>query len=348
MRDFCRRFSECRSWPMRFAARSADPAHFRYAIGTDRWQSDPKVEFLDRGSGRKRTSNERSGDDERRGMAGAGIGRHRHEPCLFRGIGDAPHAAAARRSRRPAHSGAFRKGGRLHGRRLCPRRRPARRVHGAVGRRRQSRLRPAGFLARAQPGHRADRPQGTVVPTPQLVSGNRSRAAVPAGDEIFLPGLRDQRIATPAASRLARRVVRHAAPDASRFQRPAGRCDRTWANRRTPGHRNRGAAHSAAPARCRRARHRARRRAADRRASPRDRRRRRRRRVRGRAGGAGAGRGARRAGRDDAGGARHHPDDAPPLGRGRRQLFGAARRTASCTAPTWCCSSAATPATRSR
>ena len=95
---------------------------------------------------------------------------------------------------------------------------------------------------------------------------------------------------------------------------------------RAAGHRNRGAAHSAAPAGCRRARHRARRFDADRRAPPRDRRRRRRRRVRGRAGSAGAGRGARRPGRDDAGGARHHPDDAPSLGRGRRQLFGAARQ----------------------
>ena len=41
---------------------------------------------------------------------------------------------------------------------------------------------------------------------------------------------------------------------------------------------------------------------------------------------AGLGRGARRAGRDDLGRARHHPDDASALGRGRRQLFGAARQ----------------------
>ena len=33
-------------------------------------------------------------------------------------------------------------------------------------------------LARAQPGHRADRPQGAVVPAPQLLSGNPARAAV--------------------------------------------------------------------------------------------------------------------------------------------------------------------------
>ena len=82
--------------------------------------------------------------------------------------------------------------------------------------------------------------------------------------------------------------------------------------------------HSGAPAGRRRARHRARRRGADRRPPGRDRRRRRGCRLAGGAGGARPGRGAAGAGRHDARRARHHPDPASAVGRGRRQLFRAA------------------------
>ena len=156
-------------------------------------------------------------------------------------------------------------------------------------------------LARPQPGDRVDRPQGAVVPAPQRLSGDPARAAVRGGHEILHAGRFDRRAAAPAAPRLARRAGRYAAPDPSRFLRPAGRRDRTRPDRRAAGYRHRGAGDSGAPAGRRRARHRARRGDPDRRPPPRDRRRRRGRRLQGRPGGAGAGRGAGGAGRDDAG-----------------------------------------------
>ena len=49
-----------------------------------------------------------------------------------------------------------------------------------------------------------------------------ARAALRRGDEVLDPGRYDGRAAAAAASRLARRVGRDAAPDASRFLRAAG------------------------------------------------------------------------------------------------------------------------------
>ena len=120
----------------------------------------------------------------------------------------------------------------LHGRRLCPHRRPARRLHGAVGRRGQPRRGSAGCVSRPQPGDRADRPQAAVVPAPQRLSGNPARAALRGGDEVFQPTVD----ATADLPRLLRQAWRAAmaelaAPDASRFLRPAGRCHRDSARR---------------------------------------------------------------------------------------------------------------------
>ncbi len=98
------------------------------------------------------------------------------------------------------------------------------------------------------PGHRFYRPQGAVVPAPQFLSGNPARAAVPAGDEIFQPGLFDERVAASAAARLARGARRHGAADASDFTRPARRRHRTGPDRRRAGARNRAARDSGASA----------------------------------------------------------------------------------------------------
>ena len=201
-----------------------------------------------RPDGARGKSNERSGDsapgnDERRGMAGAGAGRHRHEPCLFRRIGDAPHAAAPRRSRRQARSW------RIPRRRrpIWPTAMPASPAGPACAWRSRS-APPISPPACRTPGSgaaRSSRLTGHKEPSFQHRNSYQEIPHAPlfaAGDQILDPGRRDRRIAAPAAPRLARRAGRHAAPDPSRLQRLAGRRDRARADRRAAGHRNRGAA----------------------------------------------------------------------------------------------------------
>ena len=64
-----------------------------------------------------------------------------------------------------------------------------------------------------------DRPQGALVPAPQLLSGDRARAAVRGGDQILAPVDFDRRAAAAAAPRVARGAGRPAAADPSRLQR---------------------------------------------------------------------------------------------------------------------------------
>ena len=175
-------------------------------------------------------------------MAGAGACQHRHDACVFCRVGNAPHVTRIRRSRRHPHPRPFREGGGLYGRWLCPHHRQARSVHGTVGGRRQSCLGSARCLARAQSGHRLDRPQGALVPAPQQLSGNPARAVVRCGDQILGAGRLNLRIAATVAPCVARGIGRHAAADASRFQRSAGRCHRAGPDRRAAGDRLRRAA----------------------------------------------------------------------------------------------------------
>ena len=122
-------------------------------------------------------------------------------------IGAAPHVAGAGTlGVQPvlAHG----KGGGLHGRWLCPHRRAAGRVHGAVGRRRQSRVRVAGCLSRAQPGDRADRAQG---PSFQHRNAYQEIAHAPlfaAVTKFSAPVMTSRRTAAAVAPRVARRAGR--------------------------------------------------------------------------------------------------------------------------------------------
>ena len=181
-------------------------------------------------------------------MAGAGAGRDRHDARLFCRVGAAPHPAGPGRPRGDPCAGPFGKGRGLYGRRLCPHQTAPRGVHGAVGRCGQPRLGSAGRLSRAQPGHRADRAQGAVLPAPQRLSGDPARAALCRGDQVLDPGRRDRRAAAPVAPRLARGAGRDPAPDPSRFLRAAGRRDRARPDRGAAGDRSRGAADPGAPA----------------------------------------------------------------------------------------------------
>ena len=219
-------------------------------------------------------------------MAGPGVGPDRHEPCLLCRVGDAPHLAAIERSGRQAGARPFRKGGGLHGRRLCPGGAAAGGLHGAIGRSRQSRFRAAGSLAWAQPGHRADRTQGAFVPAPQFLSGDPARAVVLCCHQVLQPGLCHDRAAAAVAPCLARLLGRDAAPDASRFQRAAGRCHRARPDIRTADVGNRTSSDPCASAGRRGPRYRAPRGLAEKRTPRRDRRGRWRRDVAGRAGGA--------------------------------------------------------------
>ena len=162
---------------------------------------------------------ERAANRQRRAMAGASARRDRDDPCLLCRIVHAPHLDGARRSGGDPDPRPLGKGRGLHGRRLCPHRRPAGGVHGPVGGCGQPRLGLAGRLSRAQPGDRADRAQGALVPAPQLLSGNRPRALVRGGDQVFGPGRCDRRIAAALTPRLAHRARRPAAADPSRFFR---------------------------------------------------------------------------------------------------------------------------------
>src|SRR5438046_247080 len=94
-----------------------DATHFPYAVARHRWQSSSTGRRGSNGSAKGASGgneNERPGHDERRGMAGAGIGGDRHEPRLLRRVGDAPNALAPRRSRGEADPRAFGEGGGLY------------------------------------------------------------------------------------------------------------------------------------------------------------------------------------------------------------------------------------------
>jgi len=181
-------------------------------------------------------------------MARPGIGGDRHDPCLLRRVGVAPHPARIGGSGGDPDPRPFRKGGGLHGRRLRSRQAPARSVHGAIGRCGKPRFRVAGSLSRAQPGDCADRAQGTVLSAPQRLPGNCPRPTLRRGDEVLDTGRFDERAAAPATARLAACLGRHAASDPPRFLRAAGRRDRARRDFGAADHRSRSTANPGASA----------------------------------------------------------------------------------------------------
>ena len=179
-------------------------------------------------SGDDAPGNDAPGNDERRGMAGAGAGRHRHEPCLFRRIGDcaARCCSSSDLGVRPilAHSekaAAYMADGyaRVAGR-------PGVCMAQSVGAANLASGLQDPWLGRspviALTGHKEPsfqhRNAYQEIPHAPLF---------PPVTKFSAPVDVDQRTAAAAAPCLARRAGRHAAPDASRFQRPAGRRDRT-------------------------------------------------------------------------------------------------------------------------
>ena len=112
-----------------------------------------------------------------------------HVPAVLRkdlrGDGDAHQDQAAARAQRGDRG--------LHGRRLRPRLRQARHLHGAGDRRAQSRRRPARRLARAFAGDRLHRRPRAEDQVPPGLSGGRRRAGVRAGDQVERHGRRRER-----------------------------------------------------------------------------------------------------------------------------------------------------------
>ena len=253
-----------------------------------------------------------------RALAGTGMSH------VSLSIGDAPHAAAARRSRRQAHPGAFGKAAAYMAdgyARVADR--PGVCMAQSVGAANLASGLQDPWLGRspviALTGHKE--------PSFQHRNSYQEIAHAPLFQPVRIldPGFFDQRTAAAAAACLARRAGRHAASDASRLQRLAGRRNRTGQTGSPRSSRPRRGAFrctgrlptSATSTRAAAMLTGARRLVIV----------------------AGDGAAASGAGPEvlalaealDApvattlGRARHHPDNASALGRGRRQLFGAAR-----------------------
>ena len=125
--------------------------------------------------------------------------------------GDAHQDQAAARAQRGDR--------RLHGRRLCPRLRQARHLHGAGDRRAQSRRRPARRLAGAFAGDRVHRRPRAEDQVPAGLSGGRRRAGVRAGDQVERHGRRRDALSRHGAAGVPRRDHRPARPGASAIPR---------------------------------------------------------------------------------------------------------------------------------
>ena len=107
----------------------------------------------------------------------------------------------------------------LYGRRLRPRLRQARHLHGAGDRRAQSRRRLARRLARPFPGDRVHRRPRAEDQVPPRLSGGRRRAGVRAGHQVERHGRRREPLSRHGAAGVPRRHHRHARAGASAVSR---------------------------------------------------------------------------------------------------------------------------------
>ena len=145
-------------------------------------------------------------EDERRAAVRADAQGVRRDARVFHGRDTAPRARGDGGRRDQAHPRPLREGRRLHGGRLRARHGPPGRLHGAVGRRGQSRFRHAGSVPRPFAGDRVHRPPRRAVPVPQRLPGSAARAPVPVGDQVARPHrLRWSRSRTCCGRRSARR-----------------------------------------------------------------------------------------------------------------------------------------------
>ena len=155
-----------------------------------------------------------------------GLRRHPRVPCAGGAAQDLRGDGDAHRHQAPAC--AWREGGGLHGRRLCPRVGQARHLRGAGDRRAQPRGRAARRLARALAGDRHDRRARSEDQVSQGLSGDRRRAGVRARDQVQRHGRRRGALPRHGAAGVSRRDLGHARPGAPAVprQRRPGRCRR--------------------------------------------------------------------------------------------------------------------------
>ena len=143
-------------------------------------------------------------------LAGYGVTHVFMVPAVLRRT----FAEMERRTEHPADPRPRREGRRLHGRRLRARLGAAGRVHGAGGRRAQSRGGPARRVPRALAGHRLHRRARAAHQVPAGVPGSRRRPVVRAGDQVQRHG---RRVSSAFPTWCARR-------SASRSRARPGRC----------------------------------------------------------------------------------------------------------------------------
>ena len=167
-------------------------------------------------------------DEETRGRSSGGNAeRLRREPRFHGAGGRAPHLrgdGAAHADQ--AHPLPRRKGGGVHGRRLCARLRQARSLHGAGHRRAQPRRGPARRVARALADHRRHGRARSQDQVPRRVPGSGRHAGFRAGDQIQRHRGRRRAYSGHAEACLPRRrqrVARPRAPPVPRQRGPARR-----------------------------------------------------------------------------------------------------------------------------